>query len=256
MIVNCENCSAALQIDEKKAPTDRFTIRCPKCQNLVRVVIPKAGNAAPQVEKKPAANPQAIFEQPEPSPFEAPNAAPSMPATNDVKPGESPDLAALLSALMQQAQGATMPNKTVLSFAHKRVAVCLEPDASAKLSRLLAESGYQPLVLENPTQVSEKIRDRELDILVFASNFSVPFNGAAVIQKLLLSLNPTERRRLFVVSIEDTLQTYSTQEAFLRNVNLIVNKVDLPHLPSVLYRSLREYNDLYRFFNQALAEAV
>ena len=37
MIIRCDNCSVSLQLDEGKIPSGNFTVRCPRCQNLIRV---------------------------------------------------------------------------------------------------------------------------------------------------------------------------------------------------------------------------
>ena len=37
MIIRCDNCSVSLQLDESKIPSGNFTVRCPRCQNLIRV---------------------------------------------------------------------------------------------------------------------------------------------------------------------------------------------------------------------------
>jgi hypothetical protein len=43
----------------------------------------------------------------------------------------------------------------------------------------------------------------------------------------------------------------AAQEAFLRNINLVVNAKDLAQLPLILQRALGDYNDLYHYFNTA-----
>ena len=37
MIIRCDNCSVSLQLDESKIPGGKFSVRCPRCQNLLRV---------------------------------------------------------------------------------------------------------------------------------------------------------------------------------------------------------------------------
>src|SRR5687768_8557588 len=37
MIIRCDNCSVSLQLDESKIPSGNFSVRCPRCQNLLRV---------------------------------------------------------------------------------------------------------------------------------------------------------------------------------------------------------------------------
>ena len=54
MIIRCDNCSVSLQLDEAKLPNGNFTVRCPRCQNMLRANR-NLGNAAQQLaENKPA----------------------------------------------------------------------------------------------------------------------------------------------------------------------------------------------------------
>jgi hypothetical protein len=64
-----------------------------------------------------------------------------------------------------------------------------------------------------------------------------------------------ERRRLFLVSLEDSGSTMNAQEAFLRNLNLIVNSRDIAQLPLIMNRAIHDYNDLYHYFNNAMEMA-
>jgi DNA-binding NtrC family response regulator len=116
----------------------------------------------------------------------------------------------------------------------------------------MADAGYKIFLADNPAQATEKIRDREIDIVIFSLDFAPKASGASVLQQIINSLPTIERRALFVIAIEDNSQTFNTHEAFLRNLNLIVNSNDLHHLPSILQRALHDYNDLYRNFNKAL----
>src|SRR3954452_21881417 len=53
MIIRCDNCSVSLQLDESKIPGGKFSVRCPRCQNLLRV--DKGASAVDQLaENKPA----------------------------------------------------------------------------------------------------------------------------------------------------------------------------------------------------------
>jgi hypothetical protein len=75
--------------------------------------------------------------------------------------------------------------------------------------------------------------------------------GAAVIQQKANAMYSSERRRLFLISLEDLGVTMNAHDAFLRNLNLIVNSKDLAQLPLILNRALGDYNDLYNYFNRA-----
>lgn len=43
----------------------------------------------------------------------------------------------------------------------------------------------------------------------------------------------------------------NAHDAFLRNLNLIVNTGDIPQLPLILNRAVHDFNDLYHYFNKA-----
>src|SRR5688500_20190186 len=60
MIIRCDNCSVSLQLDESKIPSGNFTVRCPRCQNMLRANKDlKGGQGSATVqqlaENKPAA---------------------------------------------------------------------------------------------------------------------------------------------------------------------------------------------------------
>ena len=75
--------------------------------------------------------------------------------------------------------------------------------------------------------------------------------GAAVIQQKANAMYSSERRRLFLSSLEDSGTTMNAHDAFLRNLNLVVNSNDLAQLPLILNRAVGDYNDLYNYFNKA-----
>src|ERR1051325_254620 len=53
MIIRCDNCSVSLQLDESKIPSGKFSVRCPRCQNLLRV--DKGASAVDQLAENKAA---------------------------------------------------------------------------------------------------------------------------------------------------------------------------------------------------------
>ena len=72
-----------------------------------------------------------------------------------------------------------------------------------------------------------------------------------MIQQKANAMYSSERRRLFLISLEDGGTTMSAHDAFLRNLNLIVNTNDIAQLPLILNRAIGDYNDLYNNFNKA-----
>lgn len=237
MIVTCSNCSSSLQIDETKATTQRFTIRCPKCQNTIPVQIGSTPNAVQNW-----AQPSAATFQKQQQTAQTDSVADSL---------NSADLIKMLAAALQ-SNDAPKPNTPEQQ---RRVLVCLSAERSQTTAPLLDEAGYHVFIAENPAQATEKIRDAEVDIIVFSPDFASKFSGASVMQQMISGLPINQRRKFFVVAIEESSQTFDTHEAFMRNLNLIINSRDLNHLPSILHRALRDFNELYRYFNQAAQPA-
>ena len=54
------------------------------------------------------------------------------------------------------------------------------------------------------------------------------------------------------VSLEDGGTTMNAHDAFLRNLNLIVNTADIPQLPLILNRAVLDFNDLYHYLNKGM----
>lgn len=170
---------------------------------------------------------------------------------DDADVANNPDLLRVLAAALRKGSG---KSEATDSTPQKRALMCLNPERNRSTAERMADAGYKIFLADNPAQATEKIRDGEIDIVIFSWDFAAKFSGTSVLQQVINTLSTTERRGLFVVAIEDNSQTFNTHEAFLRNLNLIVNSNDLHHLPSILFRALRDHNDLYRFFNQALSK--
>ena len=102
----------------------------------------------------------------------------------------------------------------------------------------------------------DDLRDGKTEILIFSPDFAPDMTGAAALQQKANAMYAKERRRLYMVSLEDGGTTMNAHEAFLRNLNLIVNNNDLPQLPMILSRALTDFNDLYSHYNQALGTAT
>jgi hypothetical protein len=132
--------------------------------------------------------------------------------------------------------------------------LCLGEKAD-EAARLLAKCGYKVYVAQTPAQANERLRDGKTEILIFSPDFAQEMGGAAIIQQKANAMYSSERRRLYLISLEDEGTTMNAHDAFLRNLNLIVNTNDLEQLPLILNRSLGDYNDLYNYFNRAASLA-
>lgn len=238
MIIRCDNCSVSLQLDESKIPSGNFSVRCPRCQNLLRVQKDASGRGLSTVDQLAASQPAAAVGD---------NAQDIAAKESEVQINSA--LRSLMAAL-QTDKSAAVSDSENDTDRPRRVLLCLG-SRSDDVARLLAKSGYKVFVAQTPGQANERLRDGKTEILIFSPDFAADMGGAAVIQQKANSMYSSERRRLFLISLEETGTTMNAHEAFLRNLNLIVNYNDVEQLPLILNRAVGDYNDLYRHFNRA-----
>lgn len=236
MIIRCDNCSVSLQLDESKIPSGNFSVRCPRCQNLLRVQKDASGKGLSTVEQLAAS--QAA-------------AAAINGGDKASEKGSEVQINSALRSLMTALQG----DKTVLSDDEtderpRRVLLCLGQKAD-EAARVLAKAGYKVYVAQTPAQANERLRDGKTEMMIFSPDFAADLGGAAVLQQKANAMYSSERRRLYLISLEDGGSTMNAHDAFLRNLNLIVNSGDVAQLPLILNRAIGDYNDLYHYFNQA-----
>src|SRR5260221_11337634 len=113
MVLICSKCEARLQLDEAKAPSRPFTVRCPKCQGAINVQPPQPSDAVAaeggQLKQgAPAIADRTAFERPVSAPpfrleMEDSNASSANPAST----GGLDDVAKLLAAALSHADTAT-----------------------------------------------------------------------------------------------------------------------------------------------------
>jgi predicted Zn finger-like uncharacterized protein len=236
MIVRCDNCSVSLQLDESKIPAGNFSVRCPRCQNLLRVQKDASGKGLSTVEQLAASQPAEAASE---------GAADFAAKESDFQINNA--LRSLMNALHTDKGAAVSDDPDEKP---RRILLCLGEKAD-ETARLMAKSGYKVYVAQTPAQANERLREGKTEILVFSPDFAPDMGGAAVIQQKANAMYSSERRRLFLISLEESGTTMNAHDAFLRNLNLIVNTNDLAQLPLILNRAIGDYNDLYNYFNKA-----
>ena len=262
MIVVCSQCTTRLQLDDAKLPSRAFTIRCPKCQNVINAQPPTAASPeqgalgvgeAPSLE-----NPR--YKQPTPAPAFNPLAPVE---ANDVQAYAQPpaadanDIARMLAALLQRG-GMEKERGTVASLGRpgwerRRALVCVTPAHREALAQQLADSNYQVFVADDTSQAIERMREEHMDVVILDPGFDPVEQGAAFVTREVNIMRPAERRRLFFVHLNASLRTLDAHAAFVNNVNMVVNPADIEIMPQALERALRDFKELYREFNLAVS---
>ncbi len=236
MIIRCDNCSVSLQLDEAKIPSGNFTVRCPRCQNMIRVQ-PSMKSTVKQLEVNSAA------------PAIGGNSGQFSEQESGFQINQA--LKALLGALQKDKN--SIDSKDDSDEKPRRVLLCLGETIRDRVAKLLVTGGYKVYLAQTPAQANERLRDGKTEILIFSNDFAAEFGGAAILQQKVNAMLSSERRRLFMASIEDSGATMNAHEAFLRNLNLIVHNSDIDQLALILNRSLRDFNELYRHYNKAVS---
>jgi len=248
MIIVCQKCDSRLQVDEARVPSRPFVIRCPKCHSSVNSDSPSATLEQTAVSSSPSSY-DPSFEQPNPAPlFELQEQAPEPP------PGVSADrLAELLSGLINQpaATGRNLPYARP-AWDPRKALVCVPEEHREMVARGLAANGYKVFVAEDARQAVDRMRENLLDMVLLDPRFDLVEQGPVFVTREVNILRPAQRRRLFFVLLSPSLRTMDAHTAFLNNVNAIINVSEIDELPSLIERRVREYNELYRDFNNTL----
>ena len=240
MIIRCDNCSVSLQLDDAKVPKGNFTVRCPRCQNLLRVM-GGARNGVIEQMKQNASAPA----------VGADNPAEFAQKENEFEINHA--LRSLLGAL--QKEGTSMEMGDEEEVKPRRILLCLDPVKKDFVAGILTKAGYKVYAAETPAQANERLREGRTEIVLFSSDFASEFGGAGILQQKVGSIASAERRRLFLACIDDNVTSMNAHEAFLKNLNLTINTADLDQIPLILNRALRDFNEIYRHYNKALGLA-
>jgi CheY-like chemotaxis protein len=255
MIVVCPKCSSQIQVSgpDSERPS---SIRCPKCKTTLKhaTVSPASEKSALAVSQSPSTEqhrfkarvPAPLFELEKNGSFEAPS--PAVPVD---------DVSQLLANLLRQhGSDSTVASTSRSAWNPRRVLVCTAELHREAIARQLTKNGYQVFVAQDTGQAVDRLRENQLDVVLLDSEFDPAEQGSAFVTREVNVLRPAQRRRLFFVLLSPLQRTMDAHAAFLHNVNAIVNVTEAGDLFGILEHALREYNELYKEFNQALKVAA
>jgi predicted Zn finger-like uncharacterized protein len=258
MIVTCPNCTTRLQLDGAKVPARPFSVRCPKCQQIVNAQPPAP--AAPQRDALAAVGDMPSSTKPQ----QETATATAAPLLGDVQPspeGHEDVLRLLASLLRREAAGdggvlmRDAPTAGRRSWERRRALVCAGSAFGGDASRALSQAGYDVSVAADTAQAVERMREEQLDVLVLDPEFDPRAQGSMALGREVTAMRNAERRRLVFVLLTNTARTGDAHAAFIAGANLVVQMKEVGDLPRVLEKNIRDLNELYRDFNRALGLA-
>ena len=215
MQANCPNCGNKIAIDDARVPDRPFSVKCPKCQNAIK--LPGKG-AAPA-----AAAPAAEHEAAAPPPDET---RAQMMAQIRATATESPGSAG--RALV------ALPDKT----------------HAGNITVTLTRHGFGVDTLDDWEEGARLLEQGVFNLVVTARVGAAPGKGESLYQRIN-RLNPDSRRRIFLVLLGDEFKTGDGTQAFATLCDLVMNSKDAATADLVLKNTLAERSRLYQVFMDA-----
>lgn len=230
MIASCSQCAMSLSFDDDRLPTEPFNVLCPRCRQSVTIMPP------PKEEPR------------------LPGSTASLKAAQDATPAQTDPLRALaemLTTMIRQPQAQVAPAP---KWQRRRVLLCLEEAAMRETLRAaLDPTHYEVFSADFAPEAIEILHESRAEVIVLSPGFDSDHQGGAAMMQYVNTLTPQIRRRTYVALVSPQLRTLDTYLAFANGVNLTVHPEDVPSFQAVFERSVRDFNELYRPLNQALA---
>jgi predicted Zn finger-like uncharacterized protein len=226
----CPQCNNRLLIDDAKVPDRPFSIKCPKCGNVLKLP-GRAPDTSATMPGTPSAPPAVVHT---PQPF--------APVTT------SEEMKAQVMAQIRREMGSG-------DAAGGRALVAL-PDKglAGTLTLVLNRQGYAVDTIEDTEEGARLLEQGVYDFVATARIAGQPGKGESLYQRIN-RLNPDARRRLFLVLVGDEFKTGDGTQAWVVLADLVLNSRDAGSADAVLRSTLGERQRLYQTFSDVKRRA-
>jgi len=215
---SCPHCAQRIVIDDAKVPDRPFNVKCPKCQNVVRL----QGKGAPPAEA-PAPEPQAAAPD-----APAPAAAGGPPAEEmvrrDVPPIGTPGERALVS----------LPDRAL----------------SSTVAQTLTRLGYDVDVNVDPDEASRSLDQGVYAMVATARAGAAPGRGETLYQRIT-RMSSEGRRRVFVILVGDEFKSADGSQAFTVLADIVLHTRDAGAADYAIRTTYHDRRRLYQAFVDA-----
>ncbi len=157
----------------------------------------------------------------------------------------------MLVKLLQTGVQGQAQSKGRFNWERRRVLVCVGLPYREAIARTLSDEKYHVFLAEDIEQAIDRMREERMEVVILEADFDEAQQGFAFVTNEINSLRPNDRRRLIFAQMSGSAKTGDTYGAFVNNVNVIFNPFDIPELPQLLERTMRDLNELYNNFNLA-----
>jgi len=215
---NCPQCSQKIAIDDAKVPDRPFSVRCPKCQNVVK--LPGKGGA--EAGAVPPTTPLSTVAAPPPAPAASvPAAGPDLSRPGAAPGAMSDEVRAQLMAQLRRE----MNTGGEAGGVEKALVVFPEAGQSADISQTLTRLGYSVDTIEDFDEGARQLEQGAYAIVATARVGATPGKPESLYQRLL-RLSPEARRRLFVILVGEEFRSGDSTQGFTTLADLVLHPKD------------------------------
>jgi len=254
MLSHCPHCQKELNLNEaqkdkvQKAldalPEGKtLKIACPRCKqpiNLRRDGTAEEGGVMNNVlySEHAGAEDRPVEKMVEevrkaPQPVKPPPAAPKAPDVSWLATGE------------YKAQ-------TVVKDVPLVMVLMADSPARASVADAFSALGYQPEFPESAEQAMERMRFVNFAAVVFHAGFEGGSIKGSIFHRHMCELPMASRRYIYYVLVGPEFHTLYDLEALSFSANLVVNDQQVPQISTALKKGLRDYQDLFGPYLEAL----
>jgi predicted Zn finger-like uncharacterized protein len=220
MEIQCEHCSAKLNIPEEKIPKGRrIAFNCPKCKNKIKLEPPAAREGTGSTME---------VESPKLDHRKRAEAHDEGDEDDDLEFYEEGVKPALIMALDERQEEA--------------------------IKEATEELGYRYVAAKDTRDAIGRMRYHHFDLVVLSDQFDGAELGQSPIMQYLNNLSTSSRRKMFVALIGDHLKTMDHMTAFTLSANLVISGKDMDKLVSILRHAFTDNEKFYKVFVDVLGE--
>lgn len=161
------------------------------------------------------------------------------------------DAVQILTELLNKVNPAPTAAMLHNEWRPRRALIC-HPDPSIRtrlVDHFATAKEFEVYAADRLEPALSALREGRINILVIDYYFDSEQRGSEVLRRYVDQLKPKARRQLYVVLLAPNYRTLDPNAAFIEGVNAVVNSEELASLRPALERSLREFNLLYKTFN-------
>ncbi|MFQ5673883.1 MAG: hypothetical protein ACE5G9_12385 [Nitrospinales bacterium] len=220
MQIKCSSCNRAINIPDEKLPKNKaFSIACPGCKEKIKVdqhLRPAAPASAPaqQKQKKEALDIDSLVESHE---FE----------------GDDDD-------------------EQVFYEENAKIALILDDQNKETWTQKLNELDYKIQYAKSPEHAAHKMKFTQFHLIILNKNFGDVSLEKNVAYQMLLDMQMSTRRKIFLVLVGDNFKSMNNMQAFSTSANMVFNPKDMGKFAQILKQAISDNDLFYKNFRETL----